>query len=70
MGAVSWRGPSLLQNAMGTQFNIATMVGHWQLVLDLIEAGIEPGLPHKISCRRQTSPPFCHPAGQEQYPFS
>ena len=48
MGAASFAGPSLLQSATATQFNVATVVGHWQLVLDLIDVGIEPGLPHKI----------------------
>ena len=49
MGAASLRGSSLLQNAMGTQFNVTTVAGHWRLVLDLIDVVIEPGLPHKIS---------------------
>ena len=48
MGAASLRGPSPLQSAIGTQFNVATVAGHWQLVLELIDAGIEPGLPNKI----------------------
>ena len=48
MGVASLQGPSPLQSAPGTQFNVATVAGHWQLVLDLIEAVIEPGLPHKI----------------------
>ena len=48
MGAASLRGPSLLQNATGSQFNVTTVAGHWQLVLDLIDVGIEPGFPHKI----------------------
>ena len=48
MGSASLRGPSPLQSAAGTQFNVATVAGHWQLVLDLINVGIEPRLPHKI----------------------
>ena len=47
MGAESLRGPSPLQSATGIQFNVATVAGHWQLLFDLIDAGIEPGLPHK-----------------------
>ena len=47
MGVVSLRGPSPLQSATCTLFNVATVAGHWQLVLDLIDAVIEPGLPHK-----------------------
>ena len=30
------RGRSPLQSATGTHFNVATVAGHWQLVLDLI----------------------------------
>ena len=45
-GCASLRGPYLLRSAMGTQFNVATVAGPRQLVLDLIDAGIEPGLPH------------------------
>ena len=48
MGAASLRRPSPLQSATGTQFNVATVTGHRQLVLDLFDAGIEPGLPLKI----------------------
>ena len=48
MGAASLRGPSPLQSTTGSQFNVATDAGHRQLVLDVIDAGIEPGLPHKI----------------------
>ena len=48
IGAASLRGPSLLQSATGTQFNVATVAGNWQLVLDLIDVGIDPGLLHKI----------------------
>ena len=36
------------QSATGTQFNVAIVTGHWPLVLDLIDMGIQPGLPHKI----------------------
>ena len=48
MGAAMLRTPSPLQSATGTQFNVATVASHWQLELHLIDAGIEPGLPHKI----------------------
>ena len=48
MGAASLRGPSPLQSATGTQFNVVTVAGHQQLVLDLIDAGIKPDLPRKI----------------------
>ena len=48
MEAVSLQSPSPLQSAMSTQFNVATMAGHWQLVLDVIDAKIEPGLSHNI----------------------
>ena len=48
MGATSLRGPSPLQNATGIYFNVATAAGHWQLLLDFIDAGIEPGLPRMI----------------------
>ena len=48
MGAASLRGASPLQSATCTQFNVVTVVGHWQLVLDLINAGIEPDLQRKI----------------------
>ena len=55
MGTSSLRGPSPLQSNTGTQFNVATVAGHWQLVLDLIDPGIEPGLPHKISLKPDLS---------------
>ena len=48
MGATSLQGPSPLRNATCAQFNVATVAGHWQLVLDLIKAGIEPGPLQKI----------------------
>ena len=48
MGVASLRDPSPLQSATDTQFNVATLMGHKQLVLDLIDAGIDPGLPNKI----------------------
>ena len=48
MGAANLRGPSLLQSIKDTQFNVVTVAGHWQLVLSLIDVGIEPGLPHKV----------------------
>ena len=70
MVAASLRGPSPLQSATGTQFNVATMAGHWQLVLDLIDAGIEPGLPHVIRHRSQTRLLLGYPASQEQNPVS
>ena len=60
MGAASLQGPSPLQSASGTQFNVATVADHWQLVLDFIDAGIEPDLPRKIQMRL----PLGHPAGQ------
>ena len=34
--------PSPLQSTTGAQFNVAAVTGHWQLVLGLIDAGIEP----------------------------
>ena len=63
MGAASLRGPSPLQSATGTQFNVIKVAGYWQLVLDLVDAGIEPDqdLPLKLdasatrpSCRSRT----------------
>ena len=45
MGAASVRA---LHSATGTQFDVAAVAGHRQLVLDLINAEIEPSLPHKI----------------------
>ena len=63
MRAASLLGPSLLQSAMGTQFNVVAVARRWQLVLDLINAGIKPGLPHKCL-------PLGHHAGQEQNPYS
>ena len=48
MGAASLRAHLRFKSATSTQFNIATVVDHWQLVLDLIDARIEPGLPPKI----------------------
>ena len=48
MGAANLQGPSPLQNVKGTQFNVATVAGYWQLASDLIDAGIKPGLPDKI----------------------
>ena len=42
MGPTSLRGPSPLQRATGTQLYVARVAGHRQLVLDLIDAGIEP----------------------------
>ena len=38
MGVASLRDPSPLQSATGTQFDVATVAGHWQLVLDLMDA--------------------------------
>ena len=48
MGAASLRVPSPVQSTMGTQFSVAAVASHWQLVLNLINMGIEPGLLHKI----------------------
>ena len=48
MVATSLQGPSPLQSATGTQFNVVTVAGHRQLVSDLIDAGIESDLPRKI----------------------
>ena len=48
MGAASLQSPFPHQNATETQLNVATVVGHWQPVIDFIDAGIEPGLPPKI----------------------
>ena len=48
MGVASLRDSSPLQSATRTQFNVATVAGYWQLVLDLIDAEIEPGLSNKI----------------------
>ena len=42
MGAASLRDPSLLQSALGTQFNVATVMGHWQLVLRLMTRESNP----------------------------
>ena len=42
MGAASLLGLSPLQSATGTQFNLVTVAGHWQLVLGLVDAEIEP----------------------------
>ena len=70
MGVASSRGPSPLQNATDIQFNVATMTGHWQLVLDLINARIEPGLSQKIWHEIQIRLPLGHPVSQEQNRFS
>ena len=48
MGVASLRDSSPLKSATRTQFNVATVAGYWQLVLDLIDAEIEPGLSNKI----------------------
>ena len=70
MGVTSLRDPSPLQNATGIKFNVATMAGHWQLVLDLINARIKPGLSQKIRHEIQTRLPLGYPATQEQNRFS
>ena len=41
MGAASLRDPSPLQSTTGTQFYAATVAGHWQIVLDLIDPGFK-----------------------------
>ena len=48
MDVASWQHPYPLQSPTGTKFNFATVADHWQLVLDLIDARIKPGLLHKI----------------------
>ena len=68
-GCRKFAGPSPLQSATGTPFNVAAVVGHCQLVLDLIDAGIEPGFPLKIRHWSQTRLPLAHPAGLEQILF-
>ena len=45
------------------------MAGHWQLVLDFIDAGIEPDLPHKIHHLIPMRSPLGHPVGQEKILF-
>ena len=70
MGVASLRAPTALLSATDAQYYVATVAGHWQLVLDLIDAGIEPGLPHKIRHLRQMCLPLGHLIGQEQNLFS
>ena len=70
MGAASLQAPSPLQSATGTQFNVATVAGHWQLALDLIDAQIEVGSPAQDSPLKSDASATRPFRRQEQNPFS
>ena len=70
MGAASLQAPSPRQSATGTQFNVATVAGHWQLALDVIDARIELGSPAQNSPLKPDASATRPSRHQEQNPFS